>query len=245
MTGIRQQMAAVVAEAAPYWAGEAEVVETYFQQPRTLAEHLFWLRAQTYKESVAFRDLPQHLQDELFSTGRLSDHPGGAKAARRMGEELKHFTLLAELIADLSGTVVCPADLSPLPEDCRLQELRALHRQENGALEDAVVAFSEGGGGAMYWVMRRLDGGAFERRVGAIFEVIYADEIAHGPMEIYRIAHHARSAADWEQARAITRNLSRQRVLMRNEMFGFPLGPARIREIGAGRITPWKLPVPI
>jgi hypothetical protein len=30
---------------------------------------------------------------------------------------------------------------------------------------------------------------------------------------------------------------------MRNEMFGEPLCPARLREIAAGKIEPWPLPL--
>jgi hypothetical protein len=37
--------------AAPYWAGEAEVVWTYFQSPnRTRETVLLWLRRQCFKE---------------------------------------------------------------------------------------------------------------------------------------------------------------------------------------------------
>ena len=35
----------LVAIASPYWAGEFEVVRTYFSQPRTKQEHIRWLRA--------------------------------------------------------------------------------------------------------------------------------------------------------------------------------------------------------
>jgi hypothetical protein len=62
-------------------------------------------------------------------------------------------------------------------------------------------------------------------------------------MQIYAIAGHAKSASDWERARTIVQDISRQRVLMRNEMFGHPLAPARIEEIGAGKIHPWPIPV--
>jgi hypothetical protein len=97
----------------------------------------------------------------------------------------------------------------------------------------------------MFEVLSRLDGGEFERKIASVFRIIADEEIPHGPLEIHSIARHARSESDWQRARAIVRDLSRQRLLMRNEMFGYPLNPARLREIDKGKIQPWKMPIPL
>ncbi|HKA54447.1 MAG TPA: hypothetical protein VKJ47_12380 [Candidatus Binatia bacterium] len=241
----RQRMAAVVAAGASYWAGEAEVVQTYFRRPRTRAQDLSWLKAQAYKEARPFRELPRDLQEEFLRTGTLRDHPEGVEAARRMAQETGHFWLLADLIAEFFGVTVAPTDVLMLPADRKLQELRAAYRAGGGGVERAAVGFTEGGGGAMFQILSQLDGGGLERKIASVFRVIADEEIPHGPMAIYTVADRAQHEADWQRARTIVRSISRQRLLMRNEMFGHPLSVARIREIDEGRIEPWKMPVPV
>lgn len=233
----------ILAVAAPYWAGEAEVVRTYFNRPRTPAQDLFWLRAQAYKEARPFRDLPKHSQEEFLRTGAVQDNPNNADTPQRIIEETRHFWLLANLIGKHFGVTISLSDDLRLLEDRKLQELRATYRAGGGKLEQAAVAFTEGGGGAMFQVLSQIEGGELEQDMASVFARIAAEEILHGPMEIYTIANHARSEADWDRAQRIILTLSRQRLLMRNEMFSFPLSAARLQEIAAGRIRPWPLPI--
>jgi hypothetical protein len=239
----RRGMAAVIEVAAPYWAGEAEVVYTYFGRSRTRAQDLFWLRAQAYKEARPFRDLPKDLQAEFLRTGTVRHRLDGTDTAQRIAQETAHFWLLADLIADCFGVTVALTDVVTLPEDRKLQELRAAFRTQGGELEQTAVAFTEGGGGAMFQVLSQLSGEELERKIAAVFKVIAREEIPHGPMEIHVIARHAKNQADWERARMIVHAISRQRLLMRNEMFGSPLSSARLQEIDAGQISPWPMPV--
>ncbi len=239
----RQGMAAVVAVAAPYWAGEAEVVRAYFSRPRTRVQDLFWLRAQAYKEARPFRDLPKDLQAEFLRTGAVRNHPDGTETTQRIAEETRHFCLLADLLANCCGVTVALTDVVTLPEDRKLQELRAALRAQGGELQRAAIAFTEGGGGAMFQVLSQLDGGELERKIASVFQIIAKEEILHGPMEIHTIARHANSEVDWQRARTIVHVVSRQRLLMRNEMFGSPLSSARLQEIDAGQIQPWPMPV--
>jgi hypothetical protein len=241
----RRGMVAVVAAAAPFWAGEAEVAQAYFSRPRTQDQDLAWLRAQAYKEARPFRDLPGNFQEEFLQTGAIRAHPDGSEAVQRMAQETRHFWLLADLIAELFKVKVTLADLVALPEDRKLQALRAAHKSQGGGLEQAAVAFTEGGGGAMFQVLSRLQGGEFEQQVAATFKVIADEEIPHGPMEIYAIARHAQNESGWQRARTIVRDISGQRLLMRNEMFGYPLSVARVREIAEGKIRPWPMPFPL
>jgi hypothetical protein len=95
----------------------------------------------------------------------------------------------------------------------------------------------------MFAVLSQLEGGEFEQRLATIFRAIAADEQSHGPMEISTIARYAKSEKDWQKASTIVRDISRQRVRMRNEMFGFPLGTTRIQEIDKGQISPWPMPI--
>lgn len=236
-------MRALFASVAPYWAGEAEIVECYFHSRRSRAGDIAWLTAQAAKECYDFRMLPAALQEEYVRSGRLTSHPDGAEAAERFAVEMRHAHLLVDLLEELCGAPVDIRTLHPLPEDTALYALRAAHRAAGGALADAAVDFTEGGGGAMYWALSQRSGGAFECKLAAAFAAIYADELHHGPMQVHAISRHARGPADWVRAEAIVRDISLQRLHMRNEMFGRPLDAARIATIAAGDIEPWPLPI--
>lgn len=232
----------LVAAAAPFWAGEAEIVLVYLARPRTLDDDLHWLRAQAYKETRHLRALPRPLQEEFLATGTLAAHPEGPEEARKLGDEMRHYRLITDLIAELTGTPVTPADLRALPADAALQALRAPYRA-GPPLDRAIVNFTEGGGGAMYAVLMGRGGSHLERRVAEVFRAIHADEVVHGPGEIHTIARLARNPHDWDRAERAVRAICHQRLHMRNEMFRHPLDPARLAEIAAGGIEPWPLPV--
>lgn len=228
---------------APFWAGEAEVARAHFARGLPLAGQLGWLRAQAWKEARVVRELPPEARAALLRTGRLSGTDHDPEARRKIEQELAHFSLLAELLWDFAGERFGVEDRVDLPADRRLQEARARHRCRGG-LEAAVAELVEGGGGALYAVLASLDGDEFHRRVAEAFRAIARDELEHGPAAIHDVARAARDASHWERAREIAVALSWQRLLMRNEMFGEPLGEARLREIAAGKIEPWPLAPP-
>lgn len=243
---IRRRMQALADVVSPLWAGEAEITRGYFEgRDRSRESDLFWLRAQAFKETRHLRDLPAPLQQEYWKTGRIAVHPDGERAAEILAEEMKHFGLLAALIRRLTGREVAPDELHGLEEDRRLQALRADFRRSGGELERAAVTFTEGGGGSMYTVLARLSGSDFDRAIAAAFREIHRDEVIHGPMQIHRIARHARSPDDWERCGRIAAAICRQRLRMRNEMFGRPLSALRLEEIEAGKVEPWPIPIEI
>jgi hypothetical protein len=237
----RARADALVATAAPSWAGEAEIARTYLAAHRTPARDVFFLRAQAWKETRLVRVLPASERATALRGERVADHPEGA-SAEKLAQELVHFRLLAGLIAELTGSHPTLDDLEELPEETRLQALRAPWRA-GSPLERAVVNFTEGGGGAIFRTIAALDGGPFERRMAAAFRAIHDDELDHGPAEIRTVAGLARSASDWRHAADMVRRIGRQRLRMRNEMFSRPLAEQRLDEIAAGRIAPWPMPV--
>ena len=237
----RARMQELVAVAAPSWAGEAEIVTTYLAAHRSPARDLVWLKAQAWKETRLLRVLSPAARATFAANGTVVAHPEGAPAEKFV-EEMKHFRLIAEIIEALTGTRVALEDLDELAEETRLQALRAPFRSGT-AFERALVDFTEGGGGAIYAVLGRLDRDALDRRIAAAFREIHDDEIFHGPAEIHTIARLARDDHDWRRAAVIVAAICRQRLRMRNEMFGAPLSDSRLEQIAAGAIEPWPLPI--
>jgi hypothetical protein len=234
-------MQELVAVAAPSWAGEAEIVTTYLAAHRSPARDLVWLKAQAWKESRLLRVLPPAERASFLANGTIDAHPEGAPPMK-LAEEMKHFRLIVELIEAQTGTTVSIDGLGELPEETRLQALRAPYRR-GSAFERAVVNFTEGGGGAIYAVLGGLDGTPIDRRMAAVFREIHDDEVFHGPAEIHMVARHASGDDDWRRAADLVARICRQRLRMRNEMFSFPLPEPRLAEIAAGEIEPWPLPI--
>lgn len=241
MPTTEQSLLRLVEVAAPFWAGEAEIVRTYLDGPRTIASDLRWLYAQAYKEAFVYLSLPPTVRRHFRESGQVLDPGGDGTAAARVVVELAHFRLLAEIIAALWAPVRME-DLVQLPADRNMQRLRATLADAHGALGRAVVAFTEGGGGAMYAVLSTLDGGPIDRRIGAAFAIIHRDEMLHGPAQVHAIAPHAAAAGDWDLAADLIRAISAQRLLMRNEMFGHPVSASRLEAIARGEIEPWPIP---
>ncbi len=228
-----------LAVAAPYWAGEAEIVRAYLDGLRTIASDLRWLHAQAFKEAYVFLTLPSDVRRRFETTGELV-HPGGPAAAARVATELAHYRLIADVIAALWAPIRVP-ELVQLPEDRKLQRLRIDLARDGGDLAKAAAAFTEGGGGAMYAVLAGLDGGPIDRKIADAFAVIHRDELLHGPAEVHAIGRAASTADDWDAAVEMVRAISRQRLLMRNEMFGNPIGIERLEAIARGEIEPWRI----
>ena len=116
---VRARMRALVDVAAPSWAGEAEIVRTYFAAHRTRERDLAFLRAQAWKETRLVRVLPAAQHAAAFASGLASDHPEGAPR-EKFAEEITHFRLLAGLIEELCG------DAPTIASDfvCRITEVQ-------------------------------------------------------------------------------------------------------------------------
>lgn len=237
--------------AARYWAGEAEVVRTYFSQPRTREEHIRWLTLQCYKEIYGsgigdargliygpierLREMYPRLATDVSRREFLAQIGG-------MHDEFRHYTLFADLLEELTGERISPAWLKDkqFPEDKILTEMRFRIRSEEGALGEAANEFTEGGGCSMFWTGMQLNGGEFERRVAAACRTVYEDEIGHMMHGVRDLPEVVQGEADWQKVAQIVRAISRQRVRMRNEQFGFPLSEQRLAAIDAGQIEPLR-----
>jgi len=238
----------LVAVAAPYWAGEYEVVRTFFSRPRSKAEHIRWLRFQCWKEFWGTLDehggavIGRFLQTlgDLYPRLRGPEERGQfLHEAKELYEEFHHYAVLADILEDLEGRPISPDELEQAPEDLKLAQLREHVANTEGELGAFIRKFNEGGGSSMYKAGMDIAGGELEQRIAAAFGVIFDDEVDHMKTGAEGLRRVAKTEVEWEKARRLTREIARQRVRMRNEMFGYPLSEERLREIDEGKIDPF------
>ena len=167
----------------------------------------------------------------------------------KLADETKHARLIMDLLQDISGKKITCADLLWLPADKRLARTRArystsyatlLHgagairapeiRRKDEALERAAITLTEGGGGALYRVCSKLHKNGVEGKIARVFGEILRDETAHKYSGARSLKTLVKTEAAFQRTAEIIRQISRQRLRMRNEQFGFPLSEA---EVGA------------
>jgi len=233
-----------------YRRAEKEIVRAYFAKPRSRREHMRWLKAQAYKEHAAIRPLLKILAAYYSRLDDGVDRHDFEEIAEKLAEETKHARLVMDLIEAIGGQKVKPRDLLWLSEDKRLARVRArysktyaalLHgsrtpsegemRRKDEELERAAVTLTEGGGGALYEVCVALGKGDAEKKIAAAFKAIHADERDHKNSGARHLAQLLKGRRDYERATEIVCEVSAQRLRMRNEQFGFPLGAAELRDL--------------
>lgn len=246
--GIDARLDELVAIASPYWAGEYEVVHTFFSEPRSKQEHIRWLRAQCWKEFWGTLDghpesIPMRSLKELLALYQNLGSPNARHeflhVAEEMYEEFHHYSALADILDELEGRHVPPEELESLPEDVKLTEMRSHIAQTEGELGVFVNKFSEGGGSSMYKAGMEIRGGELEQRIAAAFHVIFDDEIGHMQTGAEGLRRLVKTSDQWDTCKRLVREVHRQRVRMRNDMFGNPLSEERLREIDEGKIQPF------
>ena len=231
-----------------YGKAEEQVVATYFNTPRTPDEHTHWLKAQAFKEYSAIQPLV-HALDKLYpQLDREVDRHDYEELCHKLGDEMSHARLIMDFLEELTGQRLTQKDLTWLPEDRKLAAVRArysrsyaglLHGSErittseiqrrDEMLERAAITLTEGGGGALYEVCRHLKGNRINRRIASIFGRIHRDETKHS--DANELATLVKTRKDHDRARRIIADVSSQRLRMRNEQFGFPLGRGELRAV--------------
>ena len=233
-----------------YRRAEAEVVRAYFKKRRTKRQHIYWLKAQGFKEQAVIKPLLKMLGSFHSRLDNGVDRHEFEEIAEKLAEETKHARLVMDLIEEIGGKQLKPTDLTWLPEDKKLARVRARYSKTFAALlhgskapsekemlrideelERAAVTLTEGGGGALYEVCVRLQKGTIERKIAAAFREIREDEADHKNAGARNLAKLVRSRNDFARAAEIIREVSSQRLRMRNEQFGFPLSEEKIREL--------------
>ncbi len=236
--------------AAPYWAGEAEVVSTYFQSPRrTRDTDLLWLRRQCFKEiwgsgvgdrrKGLFQGPVAYLSEVFPKIDHEVDRHEVLDKIDDLRTEFSHYCLFADVHDFLSGGRLCPQELTGWEADDELARIRYEYREKRERLGYLAVRFTEGGYCSMYSAGMRLAGtGELNDRIAAACKRVYDDELGHMRSGFVGLSRQDLSSDAWGEIGAMTRKILRQRILMRNEQFSFPLSEARVRAIEAGDIEP-------
>lgn len=233
--------------AAAYRTAEVAVIAAFFRKPRKKKDHLRWLCAQAYKEYSAIKPIFTALAKLYPEVDRGIDRHDFAELTEKLADETKHARLVMDLLEEIRGKKTTFADLLWLPEDKKLARIRAryspsyatlLHgtgsiktkeiRRKDEALERAAITITEGGGGALYLVCSKLKRNGFEVKIARAFKEILADEMEHKDAGGRSLDALIKTRAAHLRAARIITEVSRQRLRMRNEQFGFPLSEARM-----------------
>lgn len=247
---------------APLWAGEAEVVRTYWDSPvRTPETDLLWIRRQCSKEFNGsgigeFRNLgvfmgPLMELQEVFpkiDTGAPDSVPRRyvLELMDTLKDEYEHFCLFADVydrIKPAATPTMNPHALETWDEDVALTKLRHAHIEAHGELGKRACRFTEGGYCTLFREGMRIGGrgGPFAEAnalIAAACTEIYGDEFGHMLEGIAGLDQEGWSAADFALMEELVADQLRHRIRMRNAEFSFPLSEKRVQAIFAGDIAP-------
>jgi hypothetical protein len=251
---IDANLARLIDLAAPYWAGEAEVVRTYWDAPmRNRDTDRRWLARQCFKEFWGsglskldrggvvlgvMKSILERAPEIDISIDRYDvlDWLEGVKA------EFAHYCAFADAhdaLRPAGAPRINPAQLESWPEEDALTQLRYRHQAEHGAVGLRACKITEGGYCALFAEGKALAGrGGIDDQIAAACALVYEDEVDHMLAGIAGIAEEGFSAADWQLLGDLVVAQLKQRIHMRNAQFGLPLSEQRIAAIFRGEIAP-------
>ncbi|MGH7824134.1 MAG: hypothetical protein ACREQ7_02985 [Candidatus Binatia bacterium] len=228
--------------ARDYRDAEAHIVAAFFKEPRSSKDHLRWLRAQAFKEYSAIKPIFTALSKLYPEVDCGIDRHDFEELTEKLADETRHARLVMDLLEQIGGKKVTFADLVWLSEDRKLAKIRArysrsyatlLHgngrikakeiRRKDEQLERAAITLTEGGGGALYEVCSKLKDSGIEAKIARVFREILRDEVEHKDSGARILGSLIKSKSAFRRAAGIISAVSRQRLRMRNEQFGFPL----------------------
>lgn len=247
---------------APLWAGEAEVVRTYWTSPvRTLETDLLWIRRQCskefngsgigeYKNMGVFMGPLMELQEVFpnIDTGKpdsISRHYV-LELIETLKDEYEHFCLFSDAYDRIKPDgmpSMNPHELQTWDEDVSLTSLRHGHIATHGKLGIRASRFTEGGYCTLFREgMRAKDiGGAFDAANGLIANActtIFEDEFGHMLEGIAGLDQEGWSADEFKLMEELVVDQLRHRIHMRNAEFSHPLTEERVAAIFDGDIKP-------
>jgi len=245
---VKRRIGEVLQGVNRYWAGEAEIAATFFSQPHSADEHLYWLKSQMVRE-LGWPDgrLERTLQ-AYKAVERERDRHEVHALLQNAEEEYSHYVVLADIAESAAGRRVLPEEIMYNKD---LAEWKALDkvRTREADWDNAVSGFHEGGGLGIYWTAMHLasmEDDPYREQIAAAMAMIYDDEIEHAARGFRSVVRVAATATEetWQRVVEKVNQIGYHRVRMRNEQFGFPISEDRIQEIHEGKITPYIPPLP-
>jgi len=233
----------LVRTALPYWEVEATIVRRFFKSKPTREDHIFWLKAQLWKELHPVDGYFTGLQRELNLL--VASFPEIDKTIERhqyhllleqLTQEFNHYVLMADVLEYLLGHPVSAADTFQLPQEKKLGDIRRAYANSGSAVDKAAVLVTEGGGARMFREGRKLKGGRLERMIASAMEVVYQDEKNHYKEAAREAARALQNKRDLARMKKAVHEVSLQRVYMRNEMFKEPLTSDEIKSCLVSRM---------
>jgi len=227
----------LIGTALPYWEAEATIVQRFFKRKPTPEDHIFWLKAQLWKELHPVDGYFTGLQKELSNL--VASFPEIDKTINRhryhslleqLTQEFNHYVLMADVLEYLLGHPVSAEDTFQLPQEKKLGDIRRGYANSGSAVDKAAVLVTEGGGARMFREGRKLKGGRLESMIAGAMEVVYQDEKNHYKEAAQEAARAVRNKQDLARMKKAVHEVSLQRVYMRNEMFKEPLTSDEIKD---------------
>ncbi|HEU4339960.1 MAG TPA: hypothetical protein VFU31_00165, partial [Candidatus Binatia bacterium] len=108
---------ALIDTALPYWEAEATIVRRFFRSTPTREDHIFWLKAQLWKElhpvDGYFSGLQKELNKLVASFPELDktiDRHRYHSLLEQLTQEFNHYVLMADVLEYLLGHPVSVED---------------------------------------------------------------------------------------------------------------------------------------
>lgn len=229
---------ALIGTALPYWEVEAAIVRRFFKSKPQQQDHIFWLKAQLWKELHPVDGYFTGLQKELHhlvarfpEIDKTIDRHQYHSLLEQLGQEFNHYVVMADVLEYLLGRPVSSDDTFQLSQEKTLADIRSHYSNSGSAVDKAAVLVTEGGGARMFREGRKLHGGRLETMIARAMEVIYQDEKNHYKEAAREAAKAVRNKQDLARMKKTVREVSLQRVYMRNEMFKEPLTGNEIKSV--------------
>ena len=246
----------LIAMASPLWAGEAEVVRTYWSSPeRSRESDMQWLARQSFKEfwgsgvskydrgGVFFGTL-KTVQGLGPTIDLTTDRHEVLGVLEGLWAEFSHYCAFADAYDAIrpAGTAkMNPHNLVAWPEEDALTALRYQHQDQHGAVGMRACKLTEGGYCTLFSEGMKLKGrGGIDDKIADACSLVYEDEFGHMLAGITGIAEEGMTAADWDLMERLVCEQMERRIHMRNGQFSHPLSEARIQAIMRGDIEPIK-----
>ena len=233
MKDVEQQL---IVTALPYWETEATIVRRFFKSKPTREDHIFWLKAQLWKElhpvDGYFTGLQKELNHLVASFSEIDktvERHQYHSQLEQLTQEFNHYVLMADVLEYLLGHAVSAEDTFQLPQEKKLGDLRRDYANSGSAVDKAAVLVTEGGGARMFREGRKLTGGRLERMIAGAMEVVYRDEKNHYKEAAREAAGTVKTKQDLARMKKALHQVSLQRIYMRNEMFKKPLTSDEIK----------------